>query len=65
MAIKATMKYNNGNINNLRKLIDESFSRAFLREKLEEANRTMEIVNKEYGTDYKPYDYNDINIIGY
>jgi len=64
MAIKAGMKYNNNNINNLRKLIDETFSKEFLRQKIEETNKTMEIVNKEYGTDYKPYDYNNINIVG-
>lgn len=63
MAIKATTRYNNGNINNLRRLLDETYSREFLRQKIEEANRIREIMNKEYGTDYKPYDYNNVNII--
>ena len=67
MTIKASMKYNNGNINNLRKLIDESFSRAFLRQQYEKLNNIREEMNEKYGTNYEKetYDYNNINVIGY
>jgi hypothetical protein len=63
MAISNRLRYTNSDITNLRKIIDEEFSRNFLQQKIEENNKLIEKVNEKYGTNYVPYNHNNNNII--